>query len=386
MKGLTLIISILISSHLLANNGPWTQKAGIPAEGRHRTSGWSIGNKGYLGLGHYNSGPGGNITKADIWEYDPTTDSWTQKADYGGGATYGAVSFTIDNYAYVGAHVYGGTEFYKFDPILNTWTIISPCPGGTSDKTAFAINGKGYFVSTSSLYEYDPVLDTWTLVAFTPVSIYSWSKSFVVGGKAFIICAGSGAMYEYKPSANQFVLRAPYPGDGVGGWVTFETETKGYVATGYIQYLNPTSRQIWEYDPDLNVWNQLEELPGSTRRFASSFSINNKGYLGTGTNGNNFKDFWEFDPALALSYDELSENVEVTVFPNPSTDQITISLTNYNEDVQLELFDMNGRLILNKALINNSAKINIEEAGKGTFIYRLSSNNFAIKTGKVIFE
>ena len=42
--------------------------------------GFSIGSKGYIGTG-YN----GSLYK-DFWEYDPATNAWTQKADFGGTA------------------------------------------------------------------------------------------------------------------------------------------------------------------------------------------------------------------------------------------------------------------------------------------------------------
>jgi len=39
---------------------------------------FSIGNKGYVGTG---DGYGGYVTT--FWEYDPSIDVWTQKADFG---------------------------------------------------------------------------------------------------------------------------------------------------------------------------------------------------------------------------------------------------------------------------------------------------------------
>ena len=375
---------LLISTFALAEG--WTQKAGIPAEGRHRTTGWSIGNKGYIGLGHYNSGPQGNVAKSDIWEYDPTTDSWTQKADYGGGPTYGATAFTIGNYAYVGAHVYGSGDYFKFDPMANSWTQISTCPTSQADKTAFSINGKGYQVTANAIYEYDPQSDVWTFKANTPIQIFSWSKSFVVNNKAYILAGGSGTMYEYKPSTNTFALRAPYPGDGQGGWVTFETETRGYVATGYISFLNPTSRQIWEYNPELDEWEQYEELPGSTRRFAASFTINGIGYLGTGTNGNNFKDFWAFDPSEALTLDEDVIKDGIQAYPNPTTDVVIVSIPDQDKLYNVELYDLNGKLVSKKQTSNGQTKFNKSEVGAGTFIYRILNSTTTITTGKIIFK
>ena len=67
------------------------EKLILEEEVRRHAVGFSIGNKGYVGTGYDN-----NINyHNDFWEYDPATDTWTQKANFGGGARYGAVGFSI---------------------------------------------------------------------------------------------------------------------------------------------------------------------------------------------------------------------------------------------------------------------------------------------------
>lgn len=377
-KSIGLITFCLFTYLSFSQNDVWNQKAGIPAEGRHRTSGWSIGNKGYMGLGHYNSGFLGNVAKADIWEYDPASDSWTQKADYPI-PTYGAVSFTIDNKAYVGAHVYGQNEFFEFDPIANSWTAISPVPNGGSDQCAFSANGKGYFVGSSHLYEYDPNSGSWTQKTAAPTSVWSWSKAFSIDDKGYVLST-SGAFYEYKPLTDQWSLRAPFPGEAIGGWSVFSAYDKGYVVSGYIQFLNPTSKQTWEYDPSTNTWEQLEDLPGMSRRFSSSFSIGNKGYIGTGTNGTNLKDFWEFDRVLSAT--PLGKP-ELSIYPCPATEFIQIEGLAMDSDIRI--FSLSGQLIFEQKNLESTIQLLKEDFGKGTFIYHIRSEETGIYTGKITF-
>ena len=59
--------------------------------------GFSIGSKGYIGTGLPISG----FVK-DFWEYDPATNTWTQKADFGGTARHSAVGFSIGSKGYIG--------------------------------------------------------------------------------------------------------------------------------------------------------------------------------------------------------------------------------------------------------------------------------------------
>lgn len=377
-------ISLISFSFLGFSANIWNQKSSIPAEGRHRTTGWSIGNKGYIGLGHYNSGPMGNVAKSDIWEYNPADDSWTQKADYGGGQTYGATAFTIGNKAYVGAHVYGQTEFYEFDPIANTWTLIAPCPGGSSDHPSFTINNRGYFIGNSNLYEYDPTFNNWITHGPLPTGVWSWDNAFNIDDKGYLIT--DNGFWEYKPSTDNWAMRANYPGEGIGGWACFGINGMGYVATGYINFLNPTSRQTWQYDPQTNEWAQLSDLPGSTRRFSSSFAIGNKGYLGTGTNGTNLKDFWEFDQTLAAK--DIEKQMNVSVFPNPTVDHVTVSLpqNSLQDRPVFNLANIKGEIVRSLDIFEINSKIDLSGLASGIYFYHIYSTKKSYKSGKLIIH
>ena len=73
-----LVAAVVLVQHSTAQN-TWTQKADFGGGAREHATGFSIGTKGYIGLGD-----NFNLFK-DFWEYDPGTDTWTQKADFGGG-------------------------------------------------------------------------------------------------------------------------------------------------------------------------------------------------------------------------------------------------------------------------------------------------------------
>lgn len=60
--------------------GTWTQKADFGGVSRRIACSFSIGNKGYIGIGRT-----GSFYK-DFWEFEPSTNVWTQKADFGGTA------------------------------------------------------------------------------------------------------------------------------------------------------------------------------------------------------------------------------------------------------------------------------------------------------------
>jgi N-acetylneuraminic acid mutarotase len=85
--------------------------------------------------------------------------------------------------------------------------------------------------------------------------------------------------------------------------VSFSINGKGYIGTG-VDTTDLVQNDLWEYDPTLDSWTQKADLIGSARRNAIGFAINGKGYIGTGMNhssasfGNTLSDFSQYDPIL----------------------------------------------------------------------------------------
>ncbi|MBS1234182.1 MAG: galactose oxidase [Bacteroidetes bacterium] len=81
--------------------------------------------------------------------------------------------------------------------------------------------------------------------------------------------------------------------------VGFAIGNKGYVGTGYDGEKRSNCVDFWEYDPDRNTWNQKADFLGGERNGAVGFGTDTKGYVGTGYDGKDSKnDFWEYDPVL----------------------------------------------------------------------------------------
>src|SRR5207247_1299517 len=87
----------------------WTEKADFGGTAIYRATGFCIGNKGYIGTGVDD----GSSDVKDFWEYDPATNTWTQKADFGGTARDEAVGFSIDGKGYIGTGESLSGTFYK---------------------------------------------------------------------------------------------------------------------------------------------------------------------------------------------------------------------------------------------------------------------------------
>jgi len=374
------LLFILPSTSMFAYD-IWNQKEQLPAVGRHRGSGLAIGDKGYVGLGHMN-GTGVNIIYQDWWEFDPATNSWTQKSDFPA-LTYGASTFSVGNFGYVGGGTGLGSEFYKYSPITNTWTQIANCLNETpSDDTAFAIEDKGYIKSENVFLEYDPETDIWTTKASCPLA--GWSiTSFVIDNKGYV--KEGSSLYEYKPLVDQWTVRASFPGLTTNGGPGFSVNNKGYIVTGYSGFLNPVNSECWEYDPAFNSWSQLNNFPGVSRRFGVAFSINNKGYFGLGTNGTNMNDFWEFNPKLEGVSIENYKKDYLTVYPNPSNDFIYFK-SKTTLATELLVYSNTGQLIKTLHLNSGTEKITKNEFESGIYFYRLLNKEEVLTAGKFIFN
>src|SRR5262245_18554267 len=78
---------------------------------------------------------------------------------------------------------------------------------------------------------------------------------------------------------NTWKRKADFGGTARHGAVGFSIGSKGYIGTGFD---DSNRKDFWEYDPATNAWTQKADFGGVARSFAPGFSIGSKGYIGTG--------------------------------------------------------------------------------------------------------
>lgn len=360
----TKIIFFIVCSFFFLNYGsaqPWFQKSSFGGEARHRATAFSIGNFGYIGLGHINSDV--DVEYEDFWRYDPSSDSWTQVADYPEGKCFHVTGFVIDEKAYVGTgRKMDGSyfkRFYKYDPLTNLWTSIADFPGtARRGAVSFSINGVG-FVGTgqttggysNDFYRYVPGSNSWFPVPNLPGAIRTSSVAFELNGMGYVGTGNTNVgstndFYMYNPSTNSWMARAPVGPTNRQEATGFSLNGKGYIGTGDDYSSGNNFGDFWEYDPNTNTWVQIEDFSGTARRYLVSFVIGDRAYCGTGTNGTNFRDFWMFDRYLSVVSEELN-NANLNVYPNPFSERITIDLKSVSEEtknkMEIEIIDIIGR-------------------------------------------
>lgn len=198
----------------------WTPKANFPGPVRSSPSYFSVGSKGYVVAGHdYPNGT--EVNYRDTWEYNPATNNWTQKANFPFlfFGRFSAAGFSIGNKGYIinGRVGLQPADFFlkslmEYDPSTNTWSSKADFPGEerTACKT-FVISGYAYVGggfnygndSFQDFYKYNPVTDTWTNIAAIPVTGYL-RQSFSINSKGYVV-------QEYQNNPNQLKMEKYTP-------------------------------------------------------------------------------------------------------------------------------------------------------------------------------
>ncbi|PQB03346.1 hypothetical protein BST83_18800 [Polaribacter filamentus] len=105
---------------------------------------------------------------------------------------------------------------------------------------------------------------------------------------------------------------------------------------------------------------------------------------GTGTNGSVEQGVQQpFEISTTLGVNETTINLELSVYPNPTADFLTLKVEKI-ENLHYQLIDMQGKLIESKTVRSNSSNISLENQPTATYLLKVTKNNHLIKTFKVI--
>ena len=180
---------------------------------------------------------------------------------------------------------------------------------------SFTLNNKGYFglgYNETDFWEYDPVKDLFIKKADFPKSIGAYPISFTANNLGYVLFidneyrpVGSwtyndtiNELWEYNPENDLWTRKADFPGAKRSYGVALSINDKGYIVGGkyWDQSWDYYPKDLWEYDPLRDEWTQKADFPGSDRARSFGFSMNGKGYFGIGSTGWSQKSIYEYNP------------------------------------------------------------------------------------------
>jgi N-acetylneuraminic acid mutarotase len=384
------ILCLFMSLSGFCDKFVWNSKSPYPSFARHRSAAFSIGNKGYMGTGHINSGTI-SMAYTDWWEFDPSSNTWTQKADYPQ-PRFACAGFTIGNKGYLG----GGNEqnfgdrdeFYEFNPVTNVWTPKATLPIANGGGFGFAINGVGYMALSGSLYSYNVTTDAWTYVP-CGVPFQDYSSGFVINNKVYVLPTYSQTLYVFDPATGITTTKANFIGEARYAACSFAVRGQGYIGLGWGTSTGNVVKDFYYYDPILDVWDTIpKSFPGVRRNYVPSFVVGDNAYFGTGSNGTNLGDIWGYEWKLSVGINEQSQANAMTLFPNPTQDIIHIILSEKTlvSRPLFKLFQLDGKEVFSKSLTEIDSQFNMSELAQGVYISTITDNQQAIISTKKIVK
>ncbi|MBK9543741.1 MAG: hypothetical protein IPO49_15760 [Bacteroidetes bacterium] len=316
----SLLIFLSYQTLMIAAPDTWVQKKDI---GYYQVGGpqatnfltaFSIGTKGYIHTAD------DDMENTDLWEYDPSSNLWSQKADFPGVRRTAAVGFGVGSKGYYGTGFNGSSylqDFWEYDPSANAWTAKASLPGtARSEAVGFQISTKGYVGLgggsagyLSDFWEYTPFTNSWVQRLSFPGTARVRASGVGISTKGYVGLGVSSAnvnfadMWEYSAVSNTWLAKAAFPGAARNRCVAFLIGSKAYFGLGGGAVSNYAD--MYEYDPAFNSWSTKASFAGLARSYAVGFSIGTNGYAGLGSTTGAVVDFWKYDSGLN-SWSEVS--------------------------------------------------------------------------------
>jgi hypothetical protein len=154
-----------------------------------------------------------------------------------------------------------------------------------------------------------------------------------------------------------------------GNWQPDSRETNTYDGNGYV--INNLS-QIW--DEGSSSWkNETQENFTNNVDGTPSIIISQE-WDGTNAWNNAARYTLTYSPSTLIK--ELPATKMVTIYPNPTSGLLTImSVEGFSDNASLELYDFNGKAILQRNLDNmTDQRIDISQFAKGIYYLRIKNN------------
>jgi hypothetical protein len=208
---------------------------------------------------------------------------------------------------------------------------------------------------------------------FTP-PVDSNGNYAIVSGQPY---GPTGTLWSYEASPP-----TSFYGDALG--------SAQMLTDGNIVVCDGPSGNFFEIDSNKNVlWRYINPVNGDTAVAQGTTVTNNSVFRCTqydasyaGFTGDSLTPqghieknpiFTACDSAMINSIDEVSNSDQISIYPNPATDKITVVLNSVNTSVSYYVYDMMGAIVSQGSAQNNKFEISLTGVDAGLYIVRIES-------------
>lgn len=342
----------------LANN-TWTLKTTFPGAGSGRVLpvGFSSAQYGYVGAGR--SLVSSSTYYNDLWRYDPSTNSWSQKTNIPGPARKGMIGTFLNGEAYLG---FGGNEeaWYKYSPACDFVSYLltgadlvctsanysnQNLPEGSSinwtssNPGGLSINSAGVATRVNNFHGVVTVSSN-----ISGCGTRTYSKTVTVGTPA--------------PTINYtevYVPNKPYRYDFTA--TLFPGATYKWYVNGVLQGGTSNTLSV--------------SLPCGITKSVKCYQINTCGQSG-------------FSNEETLTGEC---GMMMSISPNPATTELTVSDESISDEIDaVTLFNSNQEKVYSSKTAGPVTKIPVDNLPEGLYFLQVISKKGAIKQKRIVVK
>lgn len=334
-------------------------------------------------------------------------------------------------------------DFYFFDESSLSWGNLSPLPIGKERQYASSIsyNGNGYLFGgidcsgnyLNDFWKYEPSTDIWSQSISLPSSGRTGSVHFILQDTLYVVGGrnDSGILNEvwaFNFNTQTWTQKNMLPSNGIWRGISFQFQNNAYIGLGKNNLNNQTdlnstilkydaTTDVWQIVPNLNLGkrsyvgftqtdsllflfggvdstgqiqssverinlsdfsiDQLTNFSSIPRKGGVLFLVNNDLYYSTGVSTDTrFNETWRLSQ---VTLENELNNEEVTIFPNPASEQIFISMIpNLLLGSNISMKDSNGKFLFQKLIDTNFQVIDIVNFQDGVYFLEIGNYSYTI--------
>lgn len=366
--------------------GQWEQMNDAPLR-RHHGLGFQLD-----GIGYVLSGGTDNLSiSKTMHSYDPSKDLWTRMVDYPGPARGFSIGAEYEGKYYLGFGVGANNQYlndlWVFDPRVESFTELPSCPCLGRAHPAFQILEGKIYAGTGNdntgnkndWWAYDIETQTWEKKANITGRRHH-PYHFTLNNEIYVGSGHRSDWHKYDPATDSWTKIADLDTRVAG--TQFAYGGKGYALSGTDtnhSYLD--SGEFWEYDPELDMWEELRPHPGSSRWAPSSFIIDGYVYLfaGEAIVTSQETEVWRYklDGTISSTIDPIRSE-DLVVFPNPVSNIINLEVMNSDDLKSIQLINIAGVIV--RQYNEYVKEMNVEELNAGLYVVKAIYENHTAST------